>query len=71
VRCSVVPAAERLAWPYHPAVLGAPEDDGTNTMLRSLQAIRAILAGEDATKVAARYPGRIRSALSMVDQMTL
>jgi AcrR family transcriptional regulator len=35
-----------------------------------LQAIRRILAGEDATTVAARQPGRIRSALSMVDQMT-
>lgn len=31
-----------------------------------LDAIRAILAGEDATAVAARYPGRIRSALSAV-----
>jgi AcrR family transcriptional regulator len=34
-----------------------------------LQAIRCILAGEDATAVAARQPGRIRSALSAVDQM--
>ena len=34
-----------------------------------LQAIRAILAGEDAAAVAARQPGRIRSALSAVDQM--
>ena len=34
-----------------------------------LQAIRCILAGEDATTVAARHPGRIRSALSAVDQM--
>jgi len=34
-----------------------------------LQAIRAILAGEDAATVAARQPGRIRSALSAVDQM--
>jgi AcrR family transcriptional regulator len=35
-----------------------------------LQAIRAILAGEDAATVAARHPGRICSALSAVDQMT-
>jgi len=35
-----------------------------------LQAIRAILAGEDPATVAARYPHRIRSALSAVDQMT-
>ena len=35
-----------------------------------LQAIRRVLAGEDAATVAARHPGRIRSALSMVDQMT-
>ncbi len=35
-----------------------------------LQAIRAILAGEEAATVAARQPGRIRSALSAVDQMT-
>jgi hypothetical protein len=34
-----------------------------------LEAIRCILAGEDAATVAARYPGRIRSALSAVDQM--
>ncbi len=34
-----------------------------------LEAIRCILAGEDATAVAARHPGRIRSALSAVDQM--
>lgn len=34
-----------------------------------LQAIRCILAGEDATTVAARYPGRIRSALTAVNQM--
>ena len=34
-----------------------------------LEAIRAILAGEDATAVAARHPGRIRSALSAVDRM--
>jgi hypothetical protein len=34
-----------------------------------LEAIRAILAGEDAATVAARYPGRIQSALSAVDQM--
>jgi AcrR family transcriptional regulator len=34
-----------------------------------LQAIRAILAGEDPATVAARHPGRIRSALSTVDQM--
>jgi len=31
--------------------------------------IRCILAGEDATTVAAQYPGRIRSVLSTVDQM--
>lgn len=35
-----------------------------------LQAIRAILAGEDTTTVAARHPTRIRSALTTVDQMT-
>ena len=35
-----------------------------------LQAIRRVLAGEDATTVAARHPGRVRSALSAVDQMT-
>jgi AcrR family transcriptional regulator len=35
-----------------------------------LQAIRAILAGQDAAAVAARHPGRIRSALTAVDQMT-
>jgi AcrR family transcriptional regulator len=35
-----------------------------------LQAIRAILAGEDATAVAARHPGRIHSALSAVDQIS-
>jgi hypothetical protein len=34
-----------------------------------LQAIRCILAGEDATTVAARQPGRIHSALSVVGQM--
>jgi hypothetical protein len=35
-----------------------------------LQALRAILAGEDPAGVAARHPERIRSALSTVDQMT-
>jgi len=35
-----------------------------------LQAVRGILAGEDAPAVAARHSGRIRSALSAVDQMT-
>jgi hypothetical protein len=35
-----------------------------------LQAVRCILAGEDAAAVAARYPGRIRAALTAVDQMT-
>ena len=35
-----------------------------------LEAIRAILAGEDPATVAARYPHRIRSALGAVDQMT-
>jgi AcrR family transcriptional regulator len=35
-----------------------------------LQAIRAILAGEDATTAAARHLSRIRSALSTVDQTT-
>ena len=35
-----------------------------------LQAIRRILAGEDAAVVAARHPARIRSALTAVDQMT-
>lgn len=34
-----------------------------------LQAIRAILAGEDAATIAARQPGRIHSALSVVGQM--
>jgi hypothetical protein len=34
-----------------------------------LEAIRLILAGEDGTTVEARQPGRIRSALSAVDQM--
>jgi AcrR family transcriptional regulator len=35
-----------------------------------LQAIRCILAGEDAATVAARHPDRIRAALSAVDKMT-
>jgi AcrR family transcriptional regulator len=35
-----------------------------------LEAIRAILAGEDPAMVAVRYSHRIRSALSAVDQMT-
>ena len=35
-----------------------------------VEAIRAILAGEDPATVAARYPHRIRSALGAVDQMT-
>jgi AcrR family transcriptional regulator len=35
-----------------------------------LEAIRAILAGEDPATVAARYPHRIRSALSAVGQVT-
>lgn len=34
-----------------------------------LEAIRAILAGEDAATVAAEHPDRIRSALSAVDQV--
>lgn len=34
-----------------------------------LQAVRAILAGQDAPTVAARHPGRICSALSAVDQI--
>ncbi len=34
-----------------------------------LQAIRCILAGEDAAAVAARQPSRIRAALGAVDQM--
>ena len=34
-----------------------------------LQAVRGILAGEDAATVAARHPGRVRSALSAVDRM--
>ncbi len=34
-----------------------------------LQAIRRVLAGEDAASVTARHPGRIGSALSAVDQM--
>lgn len=34
-----------------------------------LQAVRCILAGEDAATVAARHPGRIRAALSTVDQL--
>lgn len=36
-----------------------------------LEAVRAILAGEDATTVAARHPARIHSALGAVDQMTV
>jgi AcrR family transcriptional regulator len=35
-----------------------------------LQAVRAILSGEDAATIAARYPARIRSAFSAVDHMT-
>ena len=35
-----------------------------------LEAIRRILAGEDAATVAARHPARIRSALTAVDQIT-
>jgi AcrR family transcriptional regulator len=35
-----------------------------------VEAIRRILAGEDASTVAARQPGRIRSALSAVDTVT-
>ena len=35
-----------------------------------LQAIRAILTGQDAATVAARHPARIRSALTAVDHMT-
>jgi AcrR family transcriptional regulator len=35
-----------------------------------LQAIRCILAGEDAATVAARHPDRIQRALSAVDKMT-
>jgi AcrR family transcriptional regulator len=35
-----------------------------------LQAVRTILAGEEAAAVAARYPDRICSALTAVDQMT-
>jgi hypothetical protein len=35
-----------------------------------LEAIRAILAGEDPATVAARYPHRIGAALSAVGQMT-
>ena len=35
-----------------------------------LQAIRCILAGEDAATIAARHPARIRYALSAVDHMT-
>jgi AcrR family transcriptional regulator len=34
-----------------------------------LEAVRAILGGEDAATVGARQPGRIRSALSAVDQV--
>jgi AcrR family transcriptional regulator len=34
-----------------------------------LQAIRRILAGQDAATIAARHPRRIRAALSAVDQM--
>jgi AcrR family transcriptional regulator len=34
-----------------------------------LEAIRCILTGEDAATVTARHPGRIRSALSTVDQL--
>lgn len=36
-----------------------------------LEAVRRILAGQDAATVAARHPGRIRSALSAVDQMAV
>ena len=35
-----------------------------------LEAVRAVLAGEDPATVAARHPVRIRSVLSAVDQMT-
>ena len=35
-----------------------------------LQAIRAILAGEDPATVAARHPARIRSVLTALDQIT-
>jgi AcrR family transcriptional regulator len=35
-----------------------------------LEAIRAILAGEDAAAVAARHPRRIRSAFSALDEIT-
>jgi len=35
-----------------------------------LEAVRAVLAGEDPATVAARHPARIRSVLSAVDQMT-
>jgi hypothetical protein len=35
-----------------------------------LQAVRGILAGEDAAAVAERQPARIRSALNAVDQTT-
>jgi len=35
-----------------------------------LQAVRAILAGEDAAKVAARHPALIRAAFGAVDKMT-
>jgi hypothetical protein len=34
-----------------------------------LQAVRGILAGEDAATVAARHPRRIGSALSAVDRL--
>jgi hypothetical protein len=35
-----------------------------------LEAVRAILAGEDPATVAARHPARIRSVLTAVGQMT-
>ena len=36
-----------------------------------LEAVRRILTDQDATTVAARHPGRIRSVLSAVDQMAV
>ena len=70
--------ADQLAVKLAPAMAGAstaePEVAAALAVAAyrtiHLQAIRAILAGEDAVTVAARHPARIRSALAAVDQMT-
>ncbi len=57
------------------AATGAPEPELAAALAVAayrtvhLQAVRAILAGEDAATAAARYPGRIRSALSAVGRI--